>query len=274
MSSLPVNFNHGVPYLTQIKEIPSGTAWKLFQYGDDIFCLHDKGVFLLHGAYAEKITSLQGAWNILVPVGRKDRLILGLYSGLSLLAKSKDGRWYEVGRIKGFYKSGRYLRMTGPGTLKVYDPNLSKVTVLQLDASLTKVVKSQVLDEAFPDPDMPFSKQFLHDWDLIGNIVCVDDNRTIIPYSKGFLLHNSLKDSPLELSVNIYNMYVTDTKDSLVYTKNFLARRGNIKLAYSDNSVKFEFGMSKFVVNGDVRYKYRLNKGEWSELTTNHQGVQ
>ena len=39
-------------------------------------------------------------------------------------------------------------------------------------------------------------------------------------------------------------------------------------IAYSMNSVRFDYALSFFSVGDDIRFQYRLNKGGWSDFTT------
>ena len=69
-------------------------------------------------------------------------------------------------------------------------------------------------------------------------------------------------------SLYIRNMYLSYPKDSLVYTANFLGEKPVPVIAYSMNSVRFDYALSLFAVGDDVRFQYRLNKGSWSDFTT------
>lgn len=69
-------------------------------------------------------------------------------------------------------------------------------------------------------------------------------------------------------SLYIRNMYLSYPKDSLVYTANFLGEKPVPVIAYSMNSVRFDYALSFFSVGDDIRFQYRLNKGGWSDFTT------
>lgn len=69
-------------------------------------------------------------------------------------------------------------------------------------------------------------------------------------------------------SLYIRNMYLSYPKDSLAYTANFLGEKPVPVIAYSMNSVRFDYALSFFAVGDDIRFQYRLNKGSWSDFTT------
>ena len=94
----------------------------------------------------------------------------------------------------------------------------------------------------------------------------------VIPNEEGFALFTVPEvrhRQDLTHSVYIRNMYLTYPKDSLVYTANFLGKKPSLLVDYTSNSVRFEYGLAFFDLDGDdIRFQYRLNKGVWSDYTT------
>jgi DNA-binding CsgD family transcriptional regulator len=65
----------------------------------------------------------------------------------------------------------------------------------------------------------------------------------------------------------INRVSLTSRGDSAIFTSNFLQRKADIEIPYRENSVKITYGMptqNNAYVDG---YKYRINKGEWSDIT-------
>ena len=62
-------------------------------------------------------------------------------------------------------------------------------------------------------------------------------------------------------------MYLSYPKDSLVYTANFLKRKPALSIDYALNSIRFEYELSSLILNDGTHFRYRLNKGEWSDFT-------
>lgn len=70
----------------------SGQVWGLERVGDEIFCLHDKGLYRIRGNKAEVIPGLRGALICHPFESSPDLCWIGSYEGLFLLEK-KDGQW-------------------------------------------------------------------------------------------------------------------------------------------------------------------------------------
>ena len=103
-------------------------------------------------------------------------------------------------------------------------------------------------------------------------IIPLSDSLMIIPNEEGFALFTAPEvkhRQDLTHSIYIRSMYLTYPKDSLVYTANFLGKKPSLLVDYTSNSVRFEYGLAFFDLDGDdIRFQYRLNKGVWSDYTT------
>lgn len=267
VSTGPVSFPDGVASLRRVQGVPSSPAWVLSQVGDDVFCFHDKGIFLVKGGSAVRITDVMGAWACQQVKGRPDLLLVGVYNGVYVLRKSA-GQWKSLGKIQGIYGSGRYLHSPGGRTLVVYHPNEDKAVIYQLDASLMRVVSSRLVHARYHAPWAGLGTQPSKQWDFTGTPNAISRDRVIIPFTNGYLLLNRQKEKGLVPKVCIYNMYISYPKDSLVYTSNFAGMKPTPKIQYRYNSVRFEFGVVPQSAGGVTLYQYRLNGGEWSSAST------
>lgn len=59
-TSYPVRLNGNLPDIHPMPQ-SSGQVWNLCRIGDELFCLHDRGVFLIKGTSMERITDITGA---------------------------------------------------------------------------------------------------------------------------------------------------------------------------------------------------------------------
>ncbi len=101
-------------------------------------------------------------------------------------------------------------------------------------------------------------------------IIPLSDSLLVIPNEEGFaLLETSVARQKQKHAHSIYikNMYLSYPKDSLVYTANFLGMKPAPRIDYSLNSVRFDYDVSFFSDNEDIRFQYRLNSGSWSDYT-------
>lgn len=262
-TNYPVTFPGGLVPMQRVAGVPSSSAWALCKIGNDIFCLHDKGIFLINGSSARRITDVIGAWSCVPADGSKDLVFIGVYNGVYLLRKV-GGEWKSLGKIRGIYGSARYMELKDARTLVVYNPNVSEASIYKLDASLLNVRSCRVMKAKYTDPKDKISLLAPRRWDFTGNPVSISKRDVIIPYTNGYLLMDRQKAKNQKLRVSIYNMYISYPKDSLVYTSNFVGLKNVPRISHSLNSVRFEFGIVPNTANSSVLYQYRLNNGEWS----------
>lgn len=148
----PVRMDEG---LTQIYSIPnsSGQVWNLCRVGDDLFCLHDRGVFLIKGTTINRVSDIVGAWTCQPVLGTTDKMYIGVYGGLYLMEK-KNGEWKKVCKIEGLPDSSRFFEQESARVIWV--SGLNKNIRVELDETLTKVQKTVVYDSG---KGLPFKRE-------------------------------------------------------------------------------------------------------------------
>jgi ligand-binding sensor domain-containing protein/DNA-binding CsgD family transcriptional regulator len=87
----PIVLGENPPDFQLIHEL-SGQVWGITKVNDDIFCLHDKGLYWLKEKEIELIPGLRGALSCTVVKGRPDICLIGAYEGLFLI-KKKNNKW-------------------------------------------------------------------------------------------------------------------------------------------------------------------------------------
>ena len=93
-----------------IIEGTQGQVWSLKELDEMLFCGHNSGTFIIKGDRAERISDIQGAWNIDIIGDGTNLLLQGNYDGLYVLEKSND-RWKPRNKIRGFNNSSRYFEI-------------------------------------------------------------------------------------------------------------------------------------------------------------------
>jgi len=83
-----------------------GQVWSLYEFDGEIFCGHNEGIFLLSGDRLQRISSVTGGWAF-IPF--EDFILVGTYTGIVVLEKSRTGKWQFRNRIDGFSEPTRYL---------------------------------------------------------------------------------------------------------------------------------------------------------------------
>jgi len=76
-----------------------GQAWGVKSVMDDIFCMHDKGLFQLVGQTCIKIGNMLGAWDIVPLQGSSNRALVGAYDGLFVIERSATGAWSVIAHL-------------------------------------------------------------------------------------------------------------------------------------------------------------------------------
>lgn len=95
---------------TRFTKIPSteGNVWALQQFGNELFCGHNEGVFIINGQLSYHIPDTKGVWCFIQPKGFKNIILAGSYLGIIVL--ENDGqRWFSRGYVKGFSESSRFI---------------------------------------------------------------------------------------------------------------------------------------------------------------------
>lgn len=153
----PVKLNGDLPDIHPILQ-SSGQVWNLCRIGDELFCLHDRGVFLVKGTTMERVTDITGAWCCQQVMGRPDMMYVGVYNGVYLVAK-RNGMWQTVCKIEGLADSCRFFEQETDRILWIY--NADHVTRVELNDNLSKSINQKEYGTAdgFPvNHDMYISK--------------------------------------------------------------------------------------------------------------------
>lgn len=132
----PMPLNGHLPNIQSV-EHSSGQVWNLCRVGNELFCLHDRGLFLIQGIQMTKITDIIGAWCCQPVMGHPDMMFVGVYNGLYLLRKNQ-GVWEKVGRVEGVTDSFRFFAQESTGVL--WTNSLGHLSRLELSKDLTRVV--------------------------------------------------------------------------------------------------------------------------------------
>lgn len=144
----PVRLSDNLPDIRPVSQ-SSGQVWNLCRMGDDLFCLHDRGVFLVEGNTMRKIADVAGAWVCQQVMGTTDKMYVGVYDGLYLMEK-KQGEWRIVTKIEGLHDSCRFFEQQSAQIVWLF--NTDKVLRIELSPDLSRVLtkKEYGVAEGFP----------------------------------------------------------------------------------------------------------------------------
>lgn len=342
----PVQMNEGNPDIHSVAN-SSGQVWSVIEVGDDVFCLHDRGVFLVKGASLQRVGQISGAWTCQLVENKKDKLYVGVYDGIYVLQK-EEKEWKVSHRIEGVAESFRFFEQESERVIWV--SNSGKLTRVELNEALTEVIRTEIYEgeaEGRGNQDICINKingricfsteagMYIYNslrksidpspelnaylekgkyfsltqfgTHLIGlsaqeiqisnltnykkgaetytmpinipaielvqgaeRIVPLTDSLIIIPNDNGFALAKIPKKQHYKTYskvVRVRDVYLSYPKDTLIYTDNFLSKKRIPSITYSQNSLRFEYGVPSFIYSKDVSFQYRLNKEGWSDYT-------
>ena len=144
-----IHKNNGFTFIKNTQ----GQVWCLVKIGEDLFCGHDSGTFIIKGDKAIKRIGTLGTWDI-KPIG-ENLLLQGNYNGLNIIEKV-NSQWRFRNKIKGFNNSSRYFELFGKdqifvnheykGVFKLtVDTSYRKVLNIEKDLSVNKGANSSLL---------------------------------------------------------------------------------------------------------------------------------
>ena len=173
-TTYPINFGENIP---EIKSVPntSGQVWGLNRIGNDIFCLHDRGVFLLNGASIKRVENITGAWTCQAVMGKTDEIYIGVYDGLFLL-KKQSGEWKIVSKIMGLSTSCRYFAQESSRILWIY--NTTDLIRVKLNDQLTKVQNVKVYNRSLGMPTDKNAKVT-----NVQGVICITTSKGVFRYN-------------------------------------------------------------------------------------------
>ena len=134
--SYPIEFGESQPEITAVPS-SSGQVWNLNQIDDQLFCMHDRGVFLIEGLSMKRIPGIVGAWHCQPISGHPDKLYIGTYNGIYVLQK-ENGTWQISHKIEGYTSSSRLFEQETDRIIWIYQTD--HVTRLELDEEYKRAI--------------------------------------------------------------------------------------------------------------------------------------
>lgn len=178
-TAYPVQMNGSLPDIRPVLR-SSGQVWNLCRVGDELFCLHDRGIFLVKGTSMERVADITGAWCCQQVKGHEDKMYVGVYNGIYLLER-REGKWQVVCKIEGMNDSCRLFEQESEKLL--WMANRDHITRVELDDNLTKAIG---LKEYDAKDGLPAEREIA---------VAKIENRIYFTTSQGIYRYNSRKDA-------------------------------------------------------------------------------
>lgn len=144
-SDWPIRFTEKTADMQLLSEL-SGQVWGLEDYNGEIFCMHDKGLFIIKGDKVELIPGLRGAINFIPHETDLNKCWISTYGSFYMLEK-QNGKWtinHQLPEIRDWPKN---VVFESPEILWVRKLNEGMERLL-LDTVSYKVKESRLYTEA------------------------------------------------------------------------------------------------------------------------------
>ncbi|MGL4993514.1 MAG: transcriptional regulator [Bacteroidales bacterium] len=138
-TSYPIVFDDNMPKIKPFNST-SGQVWNLCRIDDDLFCMHDRGMFKIEDSTLKRVGDIVGTWYCHQLMSNKKMMFVGAYDGL-YLAEKVNGEWKFVSRVDGFDESCPYFEQESDNI--VWIENGDHVVKIELDRDYKRVVKSR-----------------------------------------------------------------------------------------------------------------------------------
>ncbi len=126
----------------------SGQVWGLRKVGGDIFCLHEKGLYLVKPDGITSIAGLRGALNCIQIPDDPDKCLIGTYEGLFVIRR-KQGKWSVLKKLTEVASSwAKNFVFIPPATIwiRAVDEGVVRAELDKRDYSITEYQSYGVRD--------------------------------------------------------------------------------------------------------------------------------
>ena len=121
-----------------------GQVWNLSIIDNTLLCGHNVGVFQIINNHANKISAIPGAWTFCKVMQSQKLVMVGHYSGISLL-ELKGNVWVYRNELLGFDQSSHFLEQDNRGNIWV-SHGYKGLFKIQPDSSWQKIESVQFFD--------------------------------------------------------------------------------------------------------------------------------
>jgi hypothetical protein len=222
----PVSLSDKVINISQVPQ-SSGQVWDLSKVGNDVFCLHDRGIFLVKGEKMERIGKISGVWNCKVMVNNPEKVLLGMYDGIYLMQK-EQGEWKPKMKLEGMNESAENFEIESDHVLWLHN-NDNGLLRIEFDLANFRVRQIKYYGK---EKGLPSNKNV-----YVNKIA----NKIYFTTPKGIYKYNAARDV-VELSPEMSNL-LNGTKSYLKiyqYGNNILSlSKGEVDIASLDKYKRF-----------------------------------
>ncbi len=140
------------PKVGEVSEIEGGVGqvWQLNEIDEEIFCLHDHGLFAIRNGQLQTISKISGFWGM-TQMPESHDIIAGTYGSLWLIKKSAADGSYEISELRGVKGSFSNMTATTGDTLWLKDHSKAIVYKTVFDGDSLRIVNRYTKENGLPD---------------------------------------------------------------------------------------------------------------------------
>lgn len=128
-----------------------GQVWGLRVIGDDLFCSHDRGLYVVNGEKAVKVDGVKASWNVERFRNNPDKAYVGTYFGFQVIRKHK-GNWQLDGNVSGY--TGSCYNFTQESPTKVWtndgEEGLCRLVIDTVEMKVDKIYNFRETEDGLP----------------------------------------------------------------------------------------------------------------------------
>ncbi|MGD9994554.1 MAG: triple tyrosine motif-containing protein [Salinivirgaceae bacterium] len=133
-----------------------GQVWSLYESGDQLFCGHNLGTFLINGMEARLISANMGGWNYQPVPWNSNLLIGGTYNGLNRYEKNTATKqWESTGMVSDFNESSKDIAFDALNNLWI-NHGLKGVYKIQLSNDAKSCINVARYNQSNGLPRLPY----------------------------------------------------------------------------------------------------------------------
>lgn len=157
-----------------------GNVWALQQIGEELFCGHNDGVYIINKDKLYHVAGTKGVWCFLQPKGFKNIVLAGTYVGIVVL--EKKGEWWQTRNyVKGFNESSRFFMQD----------EMEEFWISHGNKGLFKLTLSHTLDSVLKIKSFGLAEGVYSEFN---NTVYGFNKQVVITNNRGFFKYNYQKE--------------------------------------------------------------------------------
>lgn len=240
-----------------------GQVWSLKVIDNILFCGHNSGTFIVRNNLANKISDIQGVWDLKQVPNNPNLILQGDYNGLSVLERL-NGNWRFRNKVRGFEISSRFFEFINnnnvfvsheyKGVFNLKISNDFKDVADVINENISKGLGSSL--QKFDEKIYYAFKEGVFRYDFLTNKFIEDEDLTTLYDPTSYVSGKLMVDKQSNALFGLSNTHIS------FVSKGKLSSKPNINKIYLPSSLRDNVSSYESVLNlGDEQYLFGTSKG-------------